>query len=204
MQKQVPERHGSWGEGEEAQVLYQWQHGHSHGDSQAARRPLVGCRRLRLPAVEVRDLERLALGAPLLPPRIPAPAGGEAGSGGFGWVPPALHDVPEARPEPTRTDEPRVGRQRRRRWLGPGGASLDSWLSSALPFALLRRLLRETGWKTRWCVHILAHVSMQARERLISWLFLIWLQWWLAVGTPIIPTWLHFTSHTPYLKNKQQ
>ncbi|RVW37512.1 F-box protein SNE [Vitis vinifera] len=24
------------------------------------------------------------------------------------------------------------------------------------------------------------------------------------VGTPIIPTWLHFTSHTPYLKNKQQ
>lgn len=71
---------------------------------------------MRLPPVAIRSPEQLALGEPLLPPRVSAAAPRlEAGGGGLGRVPEALHRVPAAGADQALAEEEAPVGQRRRR-----------------------------------------------------------------------------------------
>lgn len=99
---------------------------HPHGDPQTPRRTVARRRSLRVPSLVRHNPQRLALGAPLLSPRVVSAAFlRTSGGGGPRRVQAALHGLRQAGAESTRRP-------------GPGQACLDSGRGSALALSVLR------------------------------------------------------------------
>lgn len=130
---------------------------------------------MRLQTVVRHISERLAVGTPLLPPRLAAAARGQDGGHGARGVPQAVHGVRAAGAQSTQELANRSGG---RLVAGPCPASLDPERGGALLVIVLRRLLREGVAQRQWrrrgrearrrLLNGVAHVPLQSGERLTT------------------------------------